>query len=592
MPLPKLLTFKLSRWLTAGTVAVAAAGLFAVICLQPSQIVDPIITFTLKSVLKVVPVAAANSEWDYALDLPDPRIPQPHWNSRVNQLSPPDLNYYQSKGYKNTTQSRATAGDTVSSSIVPVTIKSSKQRIESEIQTEDLWQKICDDFGFPEMDNKLVRKHVKFYSERPEYFERILKRANIYLSYIYQQVDSMGMPSEIALLPIIESAYNPRARSQAGAVGLWQFMPFTGKQYGLKQNWWYEGRRDIIASTQAALDYLHYLHLMFDNDWSLALAAYNAGENGINRAIRNNQKLKKSTRYSDLKLKQETRNFVPKLIAVKNIIANPEAYGINLPKLSSEPAFEIVQFNFQVDLAILAHWTEIQKYELEQLNPGLRRTVTPPGGPHRVLVPSDKYDRVVSWISDLHPSHAVVSVMYQVKPGDVLGAIAERYNVSVASIKSINSMNSDLIRIGEVIRIPNPSSISQHAEFIHHNDEAGRQFIHQVQRGEMLETIAQRYNVSVAKLRTANSLNSDSIQVGQKLRIPIPNSIGQFASTPDAGYTTLTTGTRFVHKVKLGESLWRIARLYQVNVTNLLNWNDIDGSTYIHPGQSIVVYTN
>ena len=592
MPLPKLLTFKLSRRLTAGTVAVAAAGLFAVICLQPSQIVDPIIAFTLKPVLKVVPAAAANSEWDYALDLPDPRIPQSHWNSRVNQLSPSELNYYEIKGNKNTTHTKAAAGDTVSSSVAPETIENSKQSIESKNQTEDLWQIIRNDFGFPEMDNNLVRKHVKFYSERPEYFERILKRANIYLPYIYQKVDSMGMPSEIALLPIIESAYNPRARSQAGAVGLWQFMPFTGKQYGLKQNWWYEGRRDIIASTQAALDYLHYLHLMFDKDWSLALAAYNAGENGINRAIRNNQNQNKSTRYSDLKLKQETRNFVPKLIAVKNIIANPEAYGINLPKLSNEPAFEIIQFNFQVDLTILAYWTEIQKYELEQLNPGLRRTITPPGGPHRVLVPSDKYDRVVSWISDLHPSHAVVTVMYQVKPGDVLGTIAQRYNVSVASIKSINSMNSDLIRIGEVIRIPNPSSISQHAEFIHHNDEAGRQFIHQVQRGDMLEEIAQIYNVSVAKLRTANSLNSDSIQVGQKLHIPIPNSIGQFASTPDAAYTTLTTGTRFVHKVKLGESLWRIARLYQVNVTNLLNWNDIDGSTYIHPGQSIVVYTN
>ena len=197
------------------------------------------------------------------------------------------------------------------------------------------------------MDNKLVRKHVKFYSEQPEYFERILKRASIYLPYIYQKVDSMGMPSEIALLPIIESAYNPRARSRAGAVGLWQFMPFTGKQYGLKQNWWYEGRRDIIASTAAALDYLNHLYLMFDNDWTLALAAYNAGENGIHRAIRKNQNQNKSTRYSDLKLKQETSNFVPKLIAVKKIIANPEAYGIDLPKLSSEPAFEIVQFNFQ-----------------------------------------------------------------------------------------------------------------------------------------------------------------------------------------------------------------------------------------------------
>ena len=489
-----------------------AAGLLAVIYLQPSQFVDRIIAFTLKPVLKVVPVAAANGEWDYVLDLPDPRIPQPHWNSRVNQFSPSELNYYENKDNKNTTQSKAASGDSVSNSIAPETIENSKQRIESENQTEDLWQKIRDDFGFSEMDNKLVRKHVKFYRERPEYLERILKRATIYLPYIYQKVDSMGMPSEIALLPIIESAFNPRARSRAGAVGLWQFMYFTGKQYGLKQNWWYEGRRDIIASTAAALDYLNYLHSLFGNDWSLALAAYNAGENGIHRAIRKNQNQNKSTRYSNLKLKQETRNFVPKLIAIKKIIANPEAYGINLPSLSSEPAFEIVQFNFQVDLAILAHWTDIQNYELEQLNPGLRRTVTPPGGPHRVLVPADKYDRVVSWKSGLHPSHAVVTVMYQVKSGDVLGAIAQRYNVSVASIKSINSMNSDLIRIGEVIRIPNPSSISQHAEFINQNYNAGRQFIHQVQRGDVLGTIAQRYNVSVANLRTANSLNSDLIR--------------------------------------------------------------------------------
>ncbi len=591
MSSPKLLTLKPTRPLTAGTIAVAAAGLLAVIYLQPSQFVDRIIAFTLKPVLKVVPVAAANGEWDYVLDLPDPRIPQPHWNSRVNQFSPSELNYYENKDNKNTTQSKAASGDSVSNSIAPETIENSKQRIESENQTEDLWQKIRDDFGFSEMDNKLVRKHVKFYRERPEYLERILKRATIYLPYIYQKVDSMGMPSEIALLPIIESAFNPRARSRAGAVGLWQFMYFTGKQYGLKQNWWYEGRRDIIASTAAALDYLNYLHSLFGNDWSLALAAYNAGENGIHRAIRKNQNQNKSTRYSNLKLKQETRNFVPKLIAIKKIIANPEAYGINLPSLSSEPAFEIVQFNFQVDLAILAHWTDIQNYELEQLNPGLRRTVTPPGGPHRVLVPADKYDRVVSWKSGLHPSHAVVTVMYQVKSGDVLGAIAQRYNVSVASIKSINSMNSDLIRIGEVIRIPNPSSISQHAEFINQNYNAGRQFIHQVQRGDVLGTIAQRYNVSVANLRTANSLNSDLIRVDQKLRIPIPNTIDQFASTPAAGYN-LTTGTRFVHKVKLGESLWRIARLYHVKVTNLLNWNDIDGDTYIQPGQSIVVYIN
>ena len=591
MSSPKLLTFKASSPRTVRTVAVAAAGLIAVIYLQPSQFVGPIIAFTLKPVLKAVPAVAANSEWDYALDLPDPRIPQPHRNARVKQFNPAKLNYYENKGNKNTTQSKAAPVITVSSSISPDTIENSKQRTESENQTKDLWQKIRDDFGFPEMDNNLVRKHVNFYTEQPEYFERILKRARIYLPYIYQQVDSKGMPSEIALLPIVESAYNPRARSRAGAVGLWQFMPFTGKEYGLKQNWWYEGRRDVIESTAAALDYLNHLYLMFDNDWSLALAAYNAGENGINRAIRKNQNQNKSTQYSNLKLKQETRNFVPKLIAVKKIIANPEAYGIDPPKLSSEPAFEIVQFNFQVDLTILAYRTGIQNYELEQLNPGLRRTVTPPGGPHRILVPSGKYDRVVNWISNLHPSHAVVTVIYQVKPGDVLGTIGQRYNVSVASIKSINSMKSDLIRSGELLRIPNPSSISQHAEFINQDNKAGWQFVHQVKLGEVLGTIAQRYNVPVAELRTANSLKSNLIRIGQNLRIPTPGSIGQFASTPNAVYN-LTTGTRYIHKVKLGESLWRIARLYHVKVTNLLNWNDIDSGTYIHPGQSIVVYIN
>ena len=592
MSSPKLLTLKPSRPLTTGTIAAVAAGLFAIFHLQPNQFSDPIIAFTLTPILKVVPAAAANSEWDYVLDLPDPRIPQPHWNSRVNQFNPSELNYYKNKdNNKNTIQSTAASGDTVNNSIAPGTIANSTQRIETGNRSEDLWQQIRDDFGFPEMDNRLVRKHVKFYSERPEYFERTLKRASLYLPYIAQKVNSMGMPSEIALLPIIESAYNPRARSRAGAVGLWQFMPFTGKQYGLKQNWWYEGRRDIIASTTAALDYLSHLHSLFDNDWSLALAAYNAGENGIHRAIRKNQNQNKSTEYSDLRLTQETRNFVPKLIAVKKIIANPEAYGIELPKLSSEPAFEIVQFNFQVDLAILAYRTKIPKYELEQLNPGLRRTATPPSGPHRILVPSDKYDRVVNWISDLHPAKAVLTAIYQVKRGDVLGTIAQRYNVSVAAIKSINSMKSDLIRIGELIRIPNPSSISQHAEYINQDKKAGGQFIHQVELGEALGTIAQRYNVSLAKLRTVNSLNSDLIQVGQKLRIPISNTIGQFAGTPVAGYN-LATGTRYIHKVKLGESLWRIARLYQVNVTNLLNWNDIDSGTYIHPGQSIVVYVN
>ena len=371
----------------------------------------------------------------------------------------------------------------------------------------------------------------------------------------------------MSLLPIVESAYNPRAYSRAGAAGLWQFMPFTGKQYGLTQNWWYEGRRDVIDSTDAALRHLYDLSQVFDNDWHLVLAAYNAGMYGVKKAIKRNQKRNKPTDYSSLRLKVETKHFVPKLIAVRNIVSNPEAFGLTLPYLAMEPRFEVIEFDFQVDLGIIAADTKIQEYKLARLNPGLRRTVTPPNGPHRVLVPPTHYRDVMEWKSTLLPSHAVTTVLYSVRKGDVLSTIAEKHNVSVSAIKSVNSMNSDLIRIGELLRIPQPAALARSNIRTNANGEV----IYRVRKGDILGTIALKYDVSVSAIKSANVLYSDMIRVGQKLRIPVPGSRtthGKTVANPDP--PTPIQNQHFVdYVIRSGDTLYKIATIHGITVANL-----------------------
>lgn len=458
---------------------------------------------------------------------------------------------------------------------------------ENIAPSENAWERIRSGYRFASLDNKIVRNYEKFYSKNPKTMERIVERARHYLPYIVSQVERRDLPLELALLPIVESAYNPRAYSRAGAAGLWQFMPYTGKQYGLIQNWWYEGRRDIVASTDAALRHLHDLSLVFDNDWHLVLAAYNAGMYGVQRAIRKNKKRNKPTDYSSLDLAKETRHFVPKLIAIRNIVTDPTAFGLTLPYLPMKPLFEVVYFDFQVDLGIIAAETQIQGYRLAQLNPGLRRTVTPPNGPHRVLVPSDTYHDVMSWKSNLQPSHAVTTVFYRVRKGDMLGTIAQNHNVSVSAIKSVNSMNTDLIRIGQMLRIPTPASLAKGEFRLGSNSH----IIYRVRKGDALGKIAQRYDVSIAALKSANVLHSDLIIVGQKLRIPTPGSRTVHDKTVAAAPSEdkLDQNKQFViHNVVEGDNLYRIALKYGVSVAQLRISNTLSSDRII-VGQKIRV---
>ncbi|MDE0309255.1 MAG: LysM peptidoglycan-binding domain-containing protein [Acidiferrobacterales bacterium] len=522
--------------------------------------------------------------------------------------------------------------------------------------SDNVWDRIRSGFAMDDLDNKIVRKYETFYSRNPKTMAQIIERAQQFLPYIVSEVEQHGLPLELALLPIVESAYNPRAYSRAGAAGLWQFMPYTGKQYGLTQDWWYEGRRDVIDSTEAALRHLYDLSQVFGNDWHLALAAYNAGMYGVQRAIKRNQKRNKPTDYSNLRLNRETRHFVPKLIAVKNIVSNPEAFGLTLPYLAMQPGFQVIEFDFQVDLGIIAADTRIQEYKLAKLNPGLRRTVTPPNGPHRVLVPRGHYGKVMKWKSTLAPSHAVYTVFYSVKAGDALSTIAQKHNVSVSAIKTVNSKDSDLIRIGELLRIPHPTGLARsdietnangdviyrvkkgdilgrialkydvsvsaiksanllysdlikvgetlripipgsrsiHGKTVAKSDSSNRSghqqyIVHTVRSGESLYVIAKFHGISISSLRNANSLNSDSVQVGQNLRVPVNNTeISKTAATTDQG--GIIPSAVYVYVVRSGDSLWTIARNHQTSVSNLEKWNDIDRRDKIHSGQRIIIH--
>ncbi len=416
-----------------------------------------------------------------------------------------------------------------SEQIAPQPSIASQPSTEVPAKYTDLWDRIRAGFEFPELRNQYVTYYEQWYQDRPEYLERMVMRARRYLHYIVEQVERRNMPMEIALLPAIESAFKPNAYSRAHAAGLWQFIPATGRRYGLKQNWWYDGRRNVVTATRAALDYLEFLHAEFNGDWFLALAAYNAGERRVQRAILYNQKHRRPTNYSSLSLKSETRRYVPKLIAFKNIVIDPEKFGIKLPPIAVEPYFARVETGGQIDLAILAKAAQIEIDELFQLNPAFRRWATDPDGPHFLLVPHASQQQVAEAINDLPKSARMQWANYSIKQGDTLGKIASRYRVSVAALQRANRLASSRIRAGHTLIIPVSAGPVQSQllaqggppQRLAENSRNGSvPVVHHVRSGDTLWAIAKRYNVYINQLTHWNSIRSnDVLKLGQRLLI-------------------------------------------------------------------------
>ena len=318
----------------------------------------------------------------------------------------------------------------------------------------EIWERIRTGFDFPEVNPEVVRSYIDDFVKHPQLFEQMLLRGEPYLFHILNRIEQDGMPAELALLPLVESAFNPFATSPAGAAGIWQFMPGTAADAGLHQDVWYDGRRDIIASTEAALDYLEELHQRFDGNWYHALAAYNAGGARVQRAIRHNRAAGKAVDFWHLALPAETRAYVPKLIALRAIIENPHDYNITLPRLSDSRYFSSVEIEGQLELRVAARLSGITLSELQRLNPGYGLSITPPGKTHTLLVPTSAAQLFRMRLARLPQDQRIQSIRHRIRLGDNLSTIAQKYRTTVSMLRKANRLKDSKIIAGDELIIP------------------------------------------------------------------------------------------------------------------------------------------
>ena len=387
---------------------------------------------------------------------------------------------------------------------------------------DSLWQRIRNGYGMPELDSPLVARHERWYASRPDYVARISERARLYLYFIVQEVQRRGMPTEIALLPMIESAFNPKAYSPSNASGIWQFIPSTGKHYGMQQNWWHDGRRDIISATNGALDYLQKLHDEF-GDWQLALAAYNCGERCVQHAINRNARRHQPTDFVHLRLPRETKNYVPKLMAMKAIITDPSQFGITLAAIPNRPYFAAITPTRHIDVSMAAKLAGITLDEFKALNPGNSRPVILQDDNTRILVPADKAEDFI-YSMDNHDKPLVSWMPYQSRKGQSLEKLARHFGISLKQLRKANGlMPYAKVANGQKLLVPNKDD-DPDKQFVAFNMhlaptlDDSHALIHIVRRGESLSVIAHHYHVTIAMLRAHNH-GRTLIRPGQRLLI-------------------------------------------------------------------------
>ena len=384
-----------------------------------------------------------------------------------------------------------------------------------------IWPRINNGYQMKERPSRRIRNFEKWYSKRPEYVERMLSRSEKYLFYVVGEVEKRNMPMEIALLPMIESAYNPIATSRQKAAGMWQFIPSTGRVYGLEQNWWVDNRRTVIKSTNAALNYLEKLHKEFGT-WELALASYNAGEGRVGRAIKRNKRNKKSTGYYSLRLPRETKNYVPKLFAIKNIISNPKKYGLDLPKIKNQPYFEVVKINKNIDTQLIARLAEISIEEFRLLNPQHKRPViNVKNVPQDINLP---YQNIHIFNYNLHSYDKPLSNWdsYNPKRKESVAQVAKKFGIDRKILIQVNRLERrKSFRKNSTILIPNKDAITTY--FPNNVNELYNYssiITHKISSGETLSHISDKYNISVKDIKEFNELRSDKIIIGNTLDIP------------------------------------------------------------------------
>ena len=460
---------------------------------------------------------------------------------------------------------------------------------------DDLLERLRRGFTLEQVANKRVQAEMNWLMRHPEYVDRVFNRAQRFLPYITREIDKRGLPLELALLPIVESGYDPFAYSHGRAAGLWQFIPGTARRYGVRQNWWYDGRRDVVDATEGALNYLTRLHEMMDGDWFHAIASYNSGEGNVLKAVRRNKQSGRPTDYWNLKLSNETSSYVPRLLALVELVRDPAEFGITLPYLIDQEQFVPVDTGGQIDLALAAELADIELDTLYAFNSGFNRWSTDPAGPHRLLLPVDVVDSFNEALAVVPANERVRWKRHKVRDGETISEIAEQYHTTLASIRSANGIRGNTIRAGSHLMIPvatKPlSSYSQSADErrakTQNRQRKGNRVDHIVAAGESFWSIGQRYGVSMRDLASWNGMAPrDTLSVGQKLVV--------WTSQKSATQALSSNGTtrKLRYTVRSGDSLALIASRFRITVADLVRWNKIDKGKYLQPGQKLTMYVD
>lgn len=471
--------------------------------------------------------------------------------------------------------------------------------VTSEVPILDLWQRVREGFQFSDLvkdhpkSGALIARYQQRLKRSPTLINRVSKNAAPYLYFVVSELEKNNIPLEIALIPIVESRYDPFAYSPGRASGLWQFIPGTGKRFGLEQEWWHDERRDTIASTRAAIQYLSYLHKRFDNDWLKAIAAYNAGQGNVAKAIRKNKKLNKPTDYWSLNLPKETKHYIPKLLAWRDLILNPENYQTTLASIPNEPYFTVVDVGSQIDLAEAASLAEVDIETIYQLNPAYNRWATDPNTPHTLVVPIEQADIFEHNLAEVPLDQRITWKRYTIQPNDSLIKIAKQFNTDTALIKEVNGLKSHRIRAGKALLIPSASKANEFYSKSFEQRLAKRQqrspgnnkhkVNHRVSSGESLWDIAQIYNVSVKSLARWNHMAPGDVLATNINLVVWTNKSPSVASTKET--------RKLYYRVRSGDSLAYIADKFNLRVKDIKSWNNsIANQKYIQPGQTLTLY--
>ena len=447
-----------------------------------------------------------------------------------------------------------------------------------------LWARVTERLAFSQCPaDSRSEQWARWYAEHDEYMARVLDRARPWLYDIAGELEQRQLPGELALLPIVESAYDPFAYSHGRAAGTWQFLSATARERGIEINDFYDGRRDVWAATRGALDYLEYLHNKF-GDWNLALAAYNGGQGRVQRAVDRNRRQGLSTEWHALRLPRETLGYVPKLNGLGCLFREPARYGFEIPVWDNRPQITRIELQAPVDIVALSAAADLDIAKLVAINPGLNGHLTPPGGPHHLMVPAGRAERIRELLEELNAEDMIVWREIRVRPGDTLSQLAQRHNTTVRQLREANGLSGSFLRAGQKLRLADNGRTpenSPHAdryaqlERLQQRLLPTKRFQHQVRPGENLWVIARRYGVSVGDLKRWNGLGgSDLIRPGDRILV----NMSRPGISRSRDYT-----------VRRGDSLWTIARRHDVSVRDLMRWNGLNEGAILRPGQTLTI---